>query len=81
MGDHSFAARYFGSAGTAAIDEESRTELTVAQFKHAAGSDHGTELIKILKVATILVNGQAAGDGQEIPSGATVDVLPPFAGG
>lgn len=81
MGDHRFLARYFGSAGAAAVDEESRTEATVAEFKQAAGSHHGAELIKILNVATVLVNGQVASNDQEIPSDAKVDVLPPFAGG
>ena len=78
-----FTARYYGSASAAATDSEDRSERTVLEFLTAAEADHGAELAKILKVASVLINGEAAdliGDA-EIPEGATVDVLPPFAGG
>lgn len=82
MSNQNFTARYFGSAGAAAVNQETRTETTVAEFKRAAGSHHGPELVKILEVASILVNGQATqNDDLVIPIGATIDVLPPFAGG
>jgi molybdopterin synthase sulfur carrier subunit len=38
-------------------------------------------LADVVAVATFLVNGQAAGDDTPLPPEATVDVLPPFAGG
>ncbi|HEY3089163.1 MAG TPA: MoaD/ThiS family protein [Jatrophihabitantaceae bacterium] len=38
-------------------------------------------LAHVVAVATFLVNGQAAGDDTPLPPEATVDVLPPFAGG
>lgn len=77
----SFTARYYGSAGAAAVESEERFEPTVAEFKEAAIVDHGTQLAKILEVASILVDGVAMTDEGEIPANATVDVLPPFAGG
>lgn len=77
-----FTAHYYGSAAAAATSSEPRTERTVAEFKAAAVVDHGPALAKILAVASILLNGQvAADDAVAIPAAATVDVLPPFAGG
>jgi molybdopterin synthase sulfur carrier subunit len=38
-------------------------------------------LAQVVAVATFLVNGQAAADDTPLPPQATVDVLPPFAGG
>jgi molybdopterin converting factor small subunit len=43
---------------------------------------HGPELAKVLAVASFLVDGVAWRDRETaVPPGATVDVLPPFAGG
>jgi sulfur-carrier protein len=38
-------------------------------------------LAQVVAVATFLVNGRAAGDDAPLPPEATIDVLPPFAGG
>lgn len=77
-----YSVHYYGSASEAATDQESRDESTVSEFKTAAIADHGDELARILTVASILINGQhAVSDNQVIPVDATVDVLPPFAGG
>jgi molybdopterin converting factor small subunit len=40
-----------------------------------------SSLTQVVAVATFLVNGQAAADDTPLPPDATVDVLPPFAGG
>ncbi len=43
---------------------------------------HGPRLAKVLAVASFLVDGTACRDhAAALPAGATVDVLPPFAGG
>jgi molybdopterin converting factor small subunit len=39
------------------------------------------ELAKVCAVASFLVDGQRVADDTTLPAGATVDVLPPFAGG
>lgn len=77
-----FTARYYGSASSAATDQEVRHETTVGEFKLAVITQYGDQLARILSVASILVNGQATtGPDQAIPDQALVDVLPPFAGG
>ncbi|HKF35194.1 MAG TPA: MoaD/ThiS family protein [Jatrophihabitantaceae bacterium] len=38
-------------------------------------------LARVVAVATFLVDGQVAADDTPLPPEATVDVLPPFAGG
>ncbi|MFI6065731.1 MoaD/ThiS family protein [Micromonospora sp. NPDC051227] len=43
---------------------------------------HGDRLAGVLRVASFLVNGVTCHDRQApLPAGATIDVLPPFAGG
>ena len=38
-------------------------------------------LAQVVAVATFHVNGQVAADNTPLPPEATIDVLPPFAGG
>ena len=38
-------------------------------------------LLAVLPVCSVLVGGRASSGGDEIPPGAVVEVLPPFAGG
>jgi molybdopterin converting factor small subunit len=40
-----------------------------------------TELAAIVEASSFLVNGEQAADDVALPSGAVIDVLPPFAGG
>jgi molybdopterin converting factor small subunit len=75
--------RYFAGARAAAgrsseqIAAESLEELTVVLTER-----HGERLAMVLKAASFLVDGLACHDRQAaLPAGATVDVLPPFAGG
>ncbi|MGC5285663.1 MoaD/ThiS family protein [Micromonospora sp. DT231] len=43
---------------------------------------HGDRLAAVLRVASFLVNGVTCHDREApLPAGATIDVLPPFAGG
>nr|MDT0663151.1 MoaD/ThiS family protein [Micromonospora sp. DSM 115978] len=76
--------RYFAAARAAAGTD---TELAPAGCGLAELSDrlaerHGEPLSRVLKVASFLVDGVRWHDRQApLPAGATVDVLPPFAGG
>lgn len=72
--------RYYAGARTAAgVSEESLPAgITLAEI----GQDRGDHLRRILSSASFLVNGLAWHDrAAPLPAGATVDVLPPFAGG
>ncbi|HEX6683973.1 MAG TPA: MoaD/ThiS family protein [Candidatus Limnocylindrales bacterium] len=72
--------RYFAGARAAAgVAEESLPAgITLADI----GQDRGERLQKVLLSASFLVNGLAWHDrAAPLPAGATVDVLPPFAGG
>jgi molybdopterin converting factor small subunit len=75
--------RYFAGARAAAgcsserIAAESLDDLTAVLAER-----HGERLALVLKAASFLVDGLACHDRQAaLPAGATVDVLPPFAGG
>ncbi|MGI5212668.1 MoaD/ThiS family protein [Plantactinospora sp. CA-290183] len=82
--DTGVLVRYFAAARAAAgVAEETlpgghgldelASELTVR---------HGDRLGTVLGMASFLVNGVAWHDRQApLPPGATIDVLPPFAGG
>ncbi|GAB3383312.1 MoaD/ThiS family protein [Micromonospora halotolerans] len=76
--------RYFAGARAAA----GRAEETVAAGRSLDAlldeltERHGERLAVVLKAASFLVDGMACHDRQApLPAGATVDVLPPFAGG
>jgi molybdopterin synthase sulfur carrier subunit len=76
--------RYFAGARAAA----GRTEETVPagrsldELVGELAQRHGEQLAAVLGVASFLVDGVACRDRRvPLPAGATVDVLPPFAGG
>ena len=65
-----------------------------AAAREAAGTDRlevptgplqlpelGPAFDKVVAICTLLCDGQRVHPGDEIPDGAVVDVLPPFAGG
>jgi sulfur-carrier protein len=70
---------YAGARAAAGVSEESLPAgITLAEI----GKDRGDHLRKVLSSASFLVNGLAWHDrAAPLPAGATVDVLPPFAGG
>lgn len=76
--------RYFAAARAAAgVDSESVPAGSGLDelVKELAGR-HGNRMSAVLRVASFLVNGVAWHDRQApLPQGASVDVLPPFAGG
>jgi molybdopterin synthase sulfur carrier subunit len=76
--------RYFAGARTAAggISSESVPASTVNELVQNLADRHGERLGVVLKAASFLVDGLACHDRQAtLPATATVDVLPPFAGG
>ncbi len=76
--------RYFAGARAAAgvTEERVRAGATLDALATELVDRHGERLAPVLKVASFLVDGTAWHDRQAvIPAGATVDVLPPFAGG
>ncbi|TQS39985.1 MoaD/ThiS family protein [Cryptosporangium phraense] len=75
--------RYFAGARAAAgVEEEPATAGTLAELRSQLADAHGDRLEKVLTACSFLVDGVAARDFEApLPSGGTVDVLPPFAGG
>ncbi|MET8040822.1 MoaD/ThiS family protein [Micromonospora sp. NPDC005215] len=76
--------RYFAGARAAAGHAEevlpagrSLDDLTAELVQR-----HGDRLAAVLRVASFLVDGVTCHDREApLPAGATIDVLPPFAGG
>ena len=75
--------RYFAAARAAAgVAEEKAEAPTLAALIAVLSERHGPRLVKIFGVASFLVDGLACADREApLPTGATIDVLPPFAGG
>jgi molybdopterin converting factor small subunit len=78
--------RYFAAARAAAgIAEETVTlpgRGTVADVLRAVSDAHGAALGKVLDRCSYLLDEVAVhGTGAPLTDGATLDVLPPFAGG
>jgi sulfur-carrier protein len=75
--------RYFAAARAAAgVTEEPIESATLAALVTRLSAERGDALAKVLGVASFLVDGVVWHDRDAaLPAGATVDVLPPFAGG
>jgi len=75
--------RYFAAARAAAgTQTEELAADTLEQLLAVLGQQHGDALTRVLQRSSYLVDGVACHDRQApLPPGATVDVLPPFAGG
>jgi sulfur-carrier protein len=76
--------RYWAAARDAAgTAEEDGPAGPLAALLAAAVARHGPALSALLGCCSFLVDGERRGraDGREIPAGAVVEVLPPFAGG
>lgn len=80
--------RYWAAARDAAgVAEEAHQETTLGAALEAARQRHADrpEFARVLKRCSFLVDGQPVGgrdpDLVELPAGAVVEVLPPFAGG
>jgi sulfur-carrier protein len=89
MADTVITVRYFAGARAAAgVPEEALTDrvlpggATLAQLVKVLGERHGQRLTTVLSAASFLVDGVSWRDhDRELPAGAVIDVLPPFAGG
>ncbi|WP_342769388.1 MoaD/ThiS family protein [Sphaerisporangium album] len=79
--------RYWAAAREAAgVDEETFEANTLGDLVAKITQNHGkSDLPRILGRSSFLVDGHPAGTRDpstvELPEGATVEVLPPFAGG
>lgn len=75
--------RLFAAAAEAAgRDTEDVAAGTLADLRAALVDRHGTELERVLRRCSFLVDGVRADDPTTpVPDDVTVDVLPPFAGG
>jgi molybdopterin converting factor small subunit len=75
--------RYFAGARAAAgRSEESVPAATLDHLIADVSARHGDRLAAVLTAASFLVDGVACHDRHSpLRHGATVDVLPPFAGG
>ena len=77
--------RYFAGASAAAGVEEEQVPLEagtpLSVLVEALAQRHGPALERVLAAASFLVDEVATARSRPVPAGATVDVLPPFAGG
>lgn len=79
--DHGVTVRYWAGARAAAgVASDVVGGTTVDEVVSAAVALHPA-LRPVAAVATFLVDGSAAPRDRAVPAGATVEVLPPFAGG
>lgn len=73
--------RYFAAAAErAGLDEEERSEASLAALRAALIGDH-PDLGEILPRCAVLVDGVRTDTDAPLADGVLVDVLPPFAGG
>jgi molybdopterin synthase sulfur carrier subunit len=76
--------RYFAGARAAAagVSSEQVAADSVDKLIAVLTVRHGERLAVVLKAATFLIDGLSCHDRQSVLSAeATVDILPPFAGG
>jgi len=78
--------RFFAAARAAAGVAEEKVPAeaagTLEALRATLVQSHGEALAKVLSIASFLVDGVAWRDATlALPADATVDVLPPFAGG
>ncbi|GIF43279.1 MoaD/ThiS family protein [Actinoplanes xinjiangensis] len=76
--------RYFAGARAAANGTSSETveAATLDDLTRVLSERHGERLSMVMKAASFLVDGLTCHDrAARLPAGATIDVLPPFAGG
>ncbi|MFW7415642.1 MoaD/ThiS family protein [Demequina sp. SO4-18] len=74
--------RLFAAAAEAARTEQTEVAAaTVGELRDRLVQAHGGGLERVLRQCAIVVAGTRSDDDAAIAPGATVDVLPPFAGG
>ena len=80
---HVVTVNYFAAARAAAGAKTETVEAgSLAELIADVSERHGPALAKVLGVCSFLVDGVRRSDHDAaLPSGGSVDVLPPFAGG
>ena len=77
--------RYFAAAAAAAGTEQETwpKPATLADLRAQLADAYGTEMAKVMRAGSFLINGVVRRDDGELgeTENLTVDVLPPFAGG
>lgn len=75
--------RYFAGAAESAGQEEHELDgpMTLGELRQRLTGEHGAEFTRVLNRCSLLVDGARLDDDATVPDAATVDVLPPFAGG
>lgn len=74
--------RYFaGAAEAAGVDMEQVAAGTAEAVTRALVAAHGPGLATVLERCSLLADGARVEGAAPVPDGATLDVLPPFAGG
>ncbi|GAA2635986.1 molybdopterin synthase sulfur carrier subunit [Paractinoplanes durhamensis] len=76
--------RFFAGARAAAggVSAEPAEATSLEELTQHLTDRHGERLGLVLKSASFLVDGLSCHDRRApLPAGATIDVLPPFAGG
>lgn len=80
MGD--VLVRYYAGARAAAgVVEESAAAGSVRALRAELADRHDGKFVAVLAVSTLLCDGHALAADAVVAPGATVEVLPPFAGG
>lgn len=73
--------RYWAGARAAAgLEQETIEADGIETLRTALVREHAA-LEPVLEVASLLIDGRAASGHESLEDGATVEVLPPFAGG
>ena len=72
---------YAGARAAAGLSQETAHATGLADLRRELTHRHGDRLAGVLAVATFLVDGRSLHGDEVLPEGATVEVLPPFAGG
>jgi molybdopterin converting factor small subunit len=74
--------RYWAGARVAAgTPEEAYDGETLGAVLDQAAAAHGADLARVLSMASFLVDGVRTRRDATLADGATIEVLPPFAGG
>ncbi|MGC5053852.1 MoaD/ThiS family protein [Micromonospora sp. DT48] len=76
--------RYFAGARAAAgrAEESTIAGRSLDEVVAELAERHGERLVSVLAVSSFLIDGVTCHDRRKpLPAGATIDVLPPFAGG
>jgi len=84
-GTATITVRYFAGAQAATGVEAERlpvaAPLPLEELAAELARRHGAELARVLVAASFLIDEVPGPRDRVVPTGATVDVLPPFAGG